>query len=462
MHAMRISLPSSKHIHFISLGCARNLVDSEVMLGIVLHAGYQVTDNPETADYLVVNTCGFLEASRQESLDAIASLCACKKKDAKIIVTGCMVHKYGDKIKQDFPEVHYLLGSGDTEKILEAMHSAEQGEFLGTARSYLEWGEVPRKLSTPANYAYLKIAEGCAKRCSFCIIPLLKGKLRSKPQEQVLKEFNALLNRRVHEIILIAQDLGDYGLERGEKQGLETLIGEMLRVEKPFWLRLLYLYPDEITEGLVKLMEQDSRLCRYLDMPIQHINNDMLRAMRRKTSKEHIVSTLKMLRERIPDIVIRTSLMVGFPGETESMFEEMLDFVHKHPLDHVGVFKYSKEEGSHSATMPGHIDEETKQHRFERLTSALAQIAENRNKRWVGKTLEVVVEGYHPETQLLMRGRFYGQCPEIDGQIIINDGRKVSAFGKCYQVKITEAAGYDLVGTVLSENKRPSTPMKII
>ncbi len=458
---MLSKIPSSKYVHFVSLGCARNLVDTEVMLGLVLHAGYQITDRMDTADYLVVNTCGFLEASRQESCDTIASFIASKKPTAKVIVTGCMVSKYGEKIKELFPEVHYLLGPGDTDKILTAIGSGEQGEALGSAKSYLEWGEVPRQLSTPPHYAYLKIAEGCAKRCAFCIIPLLKGKLRSKTQEQILKEFHALLEKGVYEIILIAQDLGDYGFDRGEQHALETLIKEILNIKKPFWLRLLYLYPDEITEGLIDLMSQDKRLCAYLDMPIQHINSTMLKAMRRKTSKEHIIHTLTQLRAKIPHITIRTSLMVGFPGETEEMFEELLSFVTTYPLDHVGVFKFSKEEGAHAATLPNHIPEDIKDKRFHRLTSLLEELAPKRSGRWVGKTLEVVVEGYHPETPLLMRGRFYGQCPEIDGMVIINDGRKVKAFGKRYLVNITDVAGYDLIGTVLSLAPDAKTPQPL-
>jgi ribosomal protein S12 methylthiotransferase len=436
-------------IHFVSLGCARNLVDTEVMLGILLKSGYEVTEQMEKADYLVINTCGFLASARKESCDTIESLFEGKKKGAKVIVAGCMVQKHKEELKTQFPGIHYFLGSGDMEKILEAVRSDIQGEVVTSARSYLEWGEIPRQLSTPRNYAYLKIAEGCAKQCAFCIIPKIKGPLRSKPQQRVLKEFDALLSQGVHEVILIAQDLGDYGKERKEKFCLENLIREMLNRKTDFWLRLLYLYPDEITKELISLMASDPRICAYLDMPIQHINATILKAMRRKTSREQIISTIQTLRNQLPGVVIRTSLMVGFPGETEEQFEEMVKFIQEYPIDNIGIFKYSREEESASAKMQGHLSEEIKQARFEKLSTVQKEVVGKRNRAYIGKKLRVIVEGYHLDSPYLMRGRFYGQCPEIDGQVIINDGRKVDAFNKFYEVDITGVADYDLIGRVL-------------
>jgi ribosomal protein S12 methylthiotransferase len=441
-------------VHFTSLGCARNLVDSEVRLGILLKAGFEATEELTQADFLVVNTCGFLEAARQESCAAIDTMLQERKKGAKVIVAGCMVQKYGPEIRERFPEVHYFLGSGDMEKILEAVQTPEAGQAVTSVKSYLQQGEVPRQISTPKHYAYLKIAEGCLKRCSFCIIPNIKGNLKSKPETQVLKEFRALLNQGVHEVILIAQDLGDYAKERKEKNGLVGLLREMLKVEGDYWLRLLYLYPDEITDEMIELLEQEKRICRYLDMPLQHINDTVLKAMRRKTSRAQIIDILTKLRTRIPGIVIRTSLMVGFPGETEEQFQELLEFVEAYPLDNVGIFKYSREEESHSAKLPDHISEEVKQDRFERLVAKQKEVVEQRNQAYIGKKLQVMVEGYHPESQLLMRGRFYGQCPEIDGQVIINDGRKVTAFGELYNVEITDVIDYDLIGRVISPVKK--------
>ncbi len=435
--------------HFTSLGCARNVVDSEVMIGILLQAGYEVTPEPQEADFLVVNTCAFLESSRQEGINTIQDLFDLKKKDAKVIVAGCMVQKHSGELKERFPNIHYMLGSGDVEKILVAVQSGSQGEAVTSARSYLEWGEVPRTLSTPKHYAYLKIAEGCKKRCAFCIIPTIKGPLKSKTNEQVLKEFNALLSQGVYEVILIAQDLGDFGKDRKQKGALAVLLREMLQVKKDFWIRLLYLYPDEIDDELIAIMKSDPRICPYLDMPIQHINNEMLKAMHRTTSKEQIVEILAKLRKEIPHVVIRTSLMVGFPGETEEQFKELVDFVQKVPLDNVGIFKFSLEKEAFAAKLPNQISEEVKQARFEKLAAAQQKMVRKRSKQMIGRTLTAVVEGFHPESNMLLKARYSGQCPEIDGQIIINDGRKVTGFGQRYEVEITDATDYDLIGKVL-------------
>lgn len=443
-----MSLKGNK-IHFTSLGCARNLVDSEVMLGLLLRRGYEIVPEAEKADYLVVNTCGFLSASRRESCEVIAELSEAKKEGAKLIVTGCMVQKHREELSRLFPAIHYFLGSGDVEKILDAVESKEQGEQITSARSYLEWGEVPRQLSTPSHFAYLKIAEGCAKRCSFCIIPLIKGPLKSKSLERIVQEFRSLLAQGVKEIILIAQDLGDWGKETKEKQNLTFLLRTLLEEKGDFWIRLLYLYPDEITDELISVIKSDPRICPYLDSPMQHISDPILRAMRRKTSASQIKETISKLRHEIPQIVIRTSLMVGFPGEDDSHFADLISFVEEYQLDNIGIFTYSKEDESHSAKLAGHIPEEIKKERFDRLVAAQQKVAFAKNRSYIGKKIPVVVEGYHPESEFLLRGRFYGQCPEIDGQVILNDFRKVKAFGERYEVKITDAAGYDLIGNVV-------------
>jgi len=435
--------------HFTSLGCARNLVDSEVMIGILLKAGFEMSPSMEQADFLVVNTCGFLASSREEGMETIAELFHVKKKDAKIIVAGCMVQKHSQEIKEKFPEVHYLLGSGDVEKILEAVQAKGAGSAVTSAKSYLEWGEVPRMVSTPKHYAYLKIAEGCKKRCAFCIIPTIKGPLKSKTIDQVLKEFQALLSQGVFEIILIAQDLGDFGKDRKEKGALAQLLREMLKVDQKFWLRLLYLYPDEIDAELIDVMKSDARICPYLDMPIQHIDDGMLKAMHRMTSKAQIIDIITTLRKEIPHIVIRTSLMVGFPGETEEQFNQLLDFVKKFPLDNVGIFQFSLEKEAYAAKLPNQISAEVKQARFEKLAAAQLKVVIKRNRKMIGRKLIAIVEGFHPESNMLLRARYSGQCPDIDGQIIINDGRKVTGFGELYEVEITDCTDYDLIGKVL-------------
>ena len=448
--------------HFTSLGCARNLVDSEVMIGLLLKGGYEHTPQIEEADFLVVNTCGFLEASRQEGIETIDAIFQQKKESAKVIVAGCMVQKHGDLLREKFPgKIHYFLGSGDVEKILDAVTAGAPGSAVSSARSYLEWGEVPRTLSTPKHYAYLKIAEGCKKRCAFCIIPTIKGPLQSKTEERVVKEFKALLSQGVFEVILIAQDLGDFGRDRKEKGALAKLLKELLKIEQNFWIRLLYLYPDEIDEELISVMKSDPRICPYLDMPIQHINDTMLKAMHRTTSKEQILKTLATLRSEIPDVNIRTSLMVGFPGETEEQFQELLQFVKIASLDHVGVFQFSLEKEAFAAKLPNQISEEVKQDRFERLTLMQLKAVRKKNREMIGKKLSVIVEGFHPESKLLLRGRYQGQCPDIDGQIIINDGRKVTEFGKLYEVVITDVADHDLIGAVLRPLNQQKKPCKL-
>lgn len=365
-----------------------------------------------------------------------------------------MVQTHDGEIKKQFPDIDYLLGSRDVEGILTAIESKKQGEAITSARSYLEAGEVPRQISTPHHYAYLKIAEGCKKRCAYCIIPQIKGPLRSKSLEQIVKEFRALRDQGVHEIILIVQDLGDWGKDQGFKRsdGLIKVIETLLKEEGNFWLRLLYLYPDEITHLLIKLMKSDPRICPYLDMPIQHVNDDMLKSMHRATSKEQITRTLERLRLEIPSITIRTSLIVGFPGETEEQFKELLAFVENHPIDNVGIFKYSNEPGSYAVHLPHHISEEVKEKRGKRLAKAQKKVVKHLLNKKIGTIQDAVIEGYHPESPYLMVGRTRGQCPDIDGIVIINDPTGVDAFGERYQVKITDTTDYDLIGAVVKKS----------
>lgn len=448
------SLPGNK-VFFISLGCPRNLVDTEVMIGTLLRAGFEVADQLKKADFIVINTCAFLEASRKEALDTIQEAYDTCKKGAKIIATGCMVQKHKEQIHDRFPNIHYMLGSGDVQEILQAVEAKTQGDFITDRKSFIEMGEVPRTLSTPTHYAYLKIAEGCRKRCAFCQIPDIKGPLKSKPKEQVLKEFRILRRQGVEEIILIAQDLGDFGKDIGYKksEGLVDLLKDLLKEEGDFWIRLLYLYPDEISDELIALMKSDSRILRYIDMPIQHINSDVLKAMHRKTSKEDIINTLTKIRKELPDIVIRTSLIVGFPQETDEQFEELCQFVKEYKLDNIGIFSYSKEENTPAANMSGQIPESTKKARLEKLAKIQKQVVQKKNEAFVGKTVDAFVEGFHPDSRLLLRGRFSGQAPDIDGIIIINEALGVDQFGKRYRVEITGTCEYDLIGRVIQHTK---------
>ncbi len=437
-------------IHFTSLGCPRNLVDSEIMIGKLMKAGYEIIADLKKADYLIVNTCGFLQASRDESSEVIEEFLKERKPGAKVIATGCMVQEHKEQIRNNYPMIDALIGSGDVESILAAIQSENPEDFVTSARSYIEQGEVPRTLTTPPHYAYLKIAEGCRKRCAYCIIPKIKGPLQSKSIEQVTNEFKILLAQGVQEVILIAQDLGDFGKDHGHEEGnLKALLKEILKIDQKFWIRLLYIYPDEIDEELIELMQSDDRLLPYLDIPLQHINDRILKKMRRKTSRQEIIHIIESLKAKIPNMVIRTSLMVGFPSETDEEFQELCEFVQDYPLDNVGVFKFSKEKGSYAYNMDEQIVEEIKQERYDHLTELLQEVAHKQNERWVGKTLEVFVEGYHPDSELLMQGRFFGQSPGIDGVVVLNEHHVVDAFSKRYMVKITQSLGYDLLGSVL-------------
>lgn len=443
-------------VHLISLGCPRNLVDSEVMVGLLAKEGYVPTPSRERADVIIVNTCGFLGAAREESLQTIRLAASSKKAGSKLIVAGCLTQVPDGTFDELRNEIHYVIGSGDVESIVAAVRSEQAGISLSSAKSYLEQGDVPRALSTPPHYTYCKIAEGCRKGCSYCIIPHIKGPLKSKTEEAVVREVTALIQGGAFEIILIAQDLGDFGKDRGAtgSSGLTHLLQSLLKLPLDFRLRLLYLYPDEIDQPLIDVMKSDPRILPYLDMPIQHINDTILKAMRRATSKEQILRTINSLRTELPTITIRTSLIVGFPGETEEQFEELCRFVRAQELDSVGIFSYSKEALSLSATLPGHIPDEIKQQRASRLGDIQKAIVTKRHQQCIGQRMPVIIDGYHPETNLLMIGRRPGQCPEIDPVVLINDARKVRAFGKTYLVEITALSDYDLVGRVIKSINR--------
>jgi len=440
-------------VHFISLGCPRNLVDSELMIGRIADKGYTLTPCLEDADFVVINTCGFLEVAREESIETIQHVISEKKPSAKIIVTGCMAQLKISALDELKNQIHFILGSGDVDQIIAALSSPKPGSCITDNRSYLEAEKDPRLLSTPPHYAYVKIAEGCRKRCSYCIIPVIKGPLKSKPEQQVLNEINSLLERGVWEIILIAQDLGDWGKDLGfsGSKGLSHLLKHILTIDRDFRLRLLYLYPDEIDDELISLIKNEKRILPYLDMPIQHINDDILKTMQRSTSKKQIVQIVDTLQKEIPNISLRTSLMVGFPGETKQQFQELIDFVQKKVFSNVGIFAYSNEELCLSSSFSNQIEERVKKDRCDRLQKAQRDVVIENNNRLLGKQLPVLIDGYHAETELLMTGRLPGQCPEIDSSVIINDHELVDAFGETYLVEITDVSDYDLIGKVVSK-----------
>lgn len=434
-------------LQLICLGCVRNLVDSEVMLHLVQKEGFLITPDLQEADYVVVNTCGFLKAERKAAFAVLKDVFKRKRPKAKVIAAGCMTKLFYHELKKKFPNIFFYLGPGNVEEILQALKSPEKGSFV-TEKSYLNSAETGRLLATFPHYAYLKISEGCLKQCSYCLIPVIKGGLKSRKIEDIKNEFEKLLDRGVFEINLIAQDLGDYGRDIYGRKALKQLLAELLKTNKKFWLRLLYLYPEEVDEELLKIM-QDQRIVPYVDMPIQHINDKILRLMKRSTCKEQILQVIGLLREKLPQITIRTTLMTGFPGEGEKEFLELLQFVKTAKLDHIGFFAFSPEKQTAAYQLPGKVDPKTKKKRVQILAEAQYGNAVEKNRLLIGKRVKAIVESFHPDSKKLLQARFYAQAPEVDPVIILNDFRKVKAFGKMHEVEITDFAGYDLVGRVV-------------
>jgi ribosomal protein S12 methylthiotransferase len=459
MKKSQLSNTNLKKVHFISLGCARNLADTETMVNKLMQDGYEIGPDIDTADYIVVNTCGFLKESRDETIEILEEVFEEKPKNTKVIAAGCMVKLFRKFLEDKFPnQISYFIGPKDINNILKAF-TTNDDEFLEKTSSkpientFKGLEEAPKTLATPSHYAYLKIAEGCQKACSFCLIPKIKGKLVSKEENQILEEFDKLLKQGVFEIILIAQDLGDYGKDRFEKNALAALLKKMLERSGKFWIRLLYLYPDEITDELIDIMKSDNRIAPYVDMPIQHIDDDVLKLMNRNITSGQIIETISKLRKNIPSIYIRTSLMVGFPTETDEQFEKLCSFVKEIKLDHVGIFKYSREEMTKAYDLV-QVEEKIKEQRFEKLAKVQYENVLEKNKSLIGKTFEVIVDGYHPESDLLMTARHVGLCPGVDSNIIINDIQKVRNFGKIHKVKITDVASYDLIGEIVDYTTR--------
>lgn len=434
------------NVYFVSLGCSRNLVDSEVMLSLLRKEGFSLTLDVKKADFFVINTCGFLKEARDEGVAVLKELFSNRKRGAKVVVTGCMVQSHLPLLKENFPNINFYLSSTHLEEIAAVLKSGLDGERIKFKSSFLENSALDRFITTPPHFAYLKVAEGCKKRCSYCLIPEIKGPLRSKTIQQVALEFRSLLEKGVFEVALVAQDLGDFGKDRGKKELVE-LIEELLRVGNDFWLRLLYVYPDEIDAALLDLFK-DSRLVPYIDMPIQHVSDKILKRMRRTTSKERIIELVESLR-KVPDMSIRTSLMVGFPGEEEADFVELLNFVEMYKLENVGIFKYSREERTDSFHLDNQLPEEVKEERYQRLAVAQEKIMHQKAKSLIGQTKEAILDGFHPDSNLLIKGRLKGQCLDVDPVIIVNDIAKVSSMGRPEKVIITASSGPDVIANVL-------------
>lgn len=438
----------------VSLGCNKNLVDTEVMLGLLKDAGYEFTRDEKQADILLVNTCGFITEASQESVNTILEVSRYKKKGncKALIVTGCLVQRYKNDLMKEIPEIDGILGTGDFTGIVKTIESALKGErktWEASTPSYIYNEYTPRILTGNPFFAYLKIADGCNNRCSYCTIPSLRGRLRSRKIESVLKEVERLTEQGVKEINMVAQDVTSYGLDLYGQSMLSELLRQAARIPKVEWIRILYAYPTMITDELIESIAQVDKVCNYLDLPLQHINNDILRSMNRRGTKAQIYALIEKLRKEIPELVLRTSLIVGYPGETEEQYHELIEFVKDIEFERLGVFKYSQEEDTPAGELANQIAPEVKEERYEKLMSIQRKISLRKNKNLEGKTLDVLIERYDEETGLVPVGRSRREAPEIDGNIYVS-GKDVTP-GKIVRVRITNAYEYDLVGETTEE-----------
>ncbi len=436
-------------VGFISLGCPKNRVDSEVMLGHLRLKGYSITPEIEEAEILVVNTCGFIESAKKESIEAILEAASMKQqgKCKKLIVAGCMVERYRDELLNDMPEIDACMGTRDVEHILEFVGASDRLFELDRDPAYLYDEHSPRLLSTGSASAYLKISEGCDHACAFCAIPGIRGPQRSRTIESIVLEARQLVTQGVQEINLVGQDTTDFGRDLGDPDALEKLVRALGKVEDLKWFRIHYSYPNRTTKGLLKAMGETPNCAKYLDMPLQHADPAILKTMARGGSPTSFLKLLKEARELIPGVFIRSNFIVGFPGEDKEAFQTLYDFVEEARFEHVGVFTYSLEEGTPAFPLGDPIPERTKESRKKKLLELQQKISREKNQALVGQVLDVLVEGTHEESELLLKGRHQGQAPEIDGNVLIVDGEP--QIGKIQKVKITEAHAYDLVGEVV-------------
>ena len=437
-------------VGFISLGCSKNLVDTEVMLRTLYDNGFEITPNEEEAEIVVVNTCGFIESAKKESIDNILDIAWLKEngKCKHIIATGCLVERYRDEVMKELPELDAILGVGSLADIAEACKAVIRGEKYSSFRDKNTsplGGE--RILTTAEHTAYLKIAEGCDNLCTYCAIPLIRGKLRSRKIEDIVKEAVDLEKMGVKELNLIAQDTSRYGLDLYGEYSLARLVRAITDNTEIPWIRLLYCYPDKITDELIEELKNNPRLVKYMDVPIQHISDPVLKRMNRHAGSELIKSTVKRLRESVPGITLRTTAMVGFPGESEEDFEQLCKFVKEARFDRFGAFTYSPEEGTAAYGFDGEVDEQVKQDRYDILMQTQLTVTEELSQSKVGQTLTVLCDGYDTVAEIHY-GRSYADAPDVDGRVYFRSPRRISA-GEFVEVKIAEAIDYDLVGDVI-------------
>ena len=438
-------------VGFISLGCSKNLVDTEVMLRTLYDGGFEITPDETEAEIIVINTCGFIESAKQESIDNILDAAKLKEwgKCKHIVVTGCLAERYREEVMREMPEVDAIIGVGSLEDITEACSAVLRGEkyssFKDKETSKLG-GE--RIITTEEHTAYLKIAEGCDNKCTYCAIPMIRGRLRSRPIEDIVKEAQDLEAMGVKELNLIAQDTSRYGLDLYGEYSLARLVRAITEATSIPWIRLLYCYPDKITDELIDELRENPRLLKYMDIPIQHISDRMLSAMNRHGGKALIKETVKRLRERVPGIVLRSTAMVGFPGETEEDFCELCEFIKEARFDRFGAFTYSAEEGTAAAEFDGQIDEQTKQDRYDVLMQTQLTVAEELGEAKVGSVITVLCDGFDTVAEVYY-GRSYADAPDVDGKVYFTSEHRKINTGAFVEVRITEAMDYDLIGEVI-------------
>lgn len=440
-------------ILFVSLGCDKNLVDSEVMLGLLREKNYEITDDDNQADVVVVNTCCFIGDAKEESINTILEMAELKKtaRLKALVVTGCLAQRYQEEIRKEIPEVDAVLGTKSIEDICDAVDEALQGHILEEFKdvNYLPLVDAERINTTGGYFSYLKIAEGCDKRCTYCVIPNVRGAYRSVPIERLVKEASKLAKKGVEELILVAQETTVYGTDLYGKKSLPRLLRELCKIAGIKWIRILYCYPEEITDELIRVIKEEPKICNYLDMPIQHGTNSILKRMGRWTNKQEIIQIVEKLRREIPDICLRTTLISGFPGETQEEHEELLEFVKQMKFDRLGVFPYSAEENTPASEFPGQIPEEVKNARRDEVMQVQQKIAFAAAEEMLYRKVEALIEGKLPEENIFI-GRTYRDAPNVDGYIFVNSSHELIS-GEIVTVQVTDARGYDLIGEVVWE-----------
>lgn len=447
-------------VYMHTLGCPKNRVDSEIMLGTLAEAGYRLVQDPARAEVIVVNTCGFIESAKVESVEAIVELADWKREGAckKLVVTGCLVQRHAKELAKELPEVDHFLGTGAYQDVARIVGDAQAKRLVVPDPDFVHSAASPRVNSLPSHTAYLKISEGCDNACAFCIIPKLRGGQRSRPVADLVAEAEALAAQGTVELSLVAQDLTAYGYDLAGKVRLHHLLPELCKVDGIRWIRLHYAYPRDVPDALVEVIANEPKIVKYLDMPLQHSSDRLLRSMKRGRDSEFLRDLLARLRRRVPGLALRTSLIVGLPGETEADFEDLLSFVEEQRFERLGVFEFSPEEGTPAATMKQQVPDAVKRKRFERIMALQQGIAHAHQQAMIGRRLEVLVEGRAEETEHLLAGRHAQQAPEIDGITYVNDG--VAYPGEIVTVEITDASDYDVVGRVVARDEvRPRKPL---